>query len=91
MAEPSAAAGVPPSHQPAAGRTIGALLVLLQLANSMTAVQCTRFGQHDGMTAGFGHNMIKELKLEKLPDMDKVYLRVYLFDVFRARSQNILL
>jgi hypothetical protein len=76
MTEPSAAAGVSPYRWP-----IGALLIMLQLANSMRAVQYSGFGKHDGSTARFGHNMIKGLKLQKVPDMDKVCV----FIVFHTR------
>lgn len=73
------------SHVPVVGRAVrfAVLLIVLRLADFMTAVTCDAAAdddrhqqhlqqqQHVHLTE-LGRNIIKGLKLEKLPDMTKV-------------------
>lgn len=70
------------SHVPVVGRAVrfAVLLIVLRLADFMTAVTCAatadddRHQQHLQQVhlTELGRNIIKGLKLEKLPDMTKV-------------------
>ncbi|KAF0759394.1 Uncharacterized protein FWK35_00024184 [Aphis craccivora] len=74
------------SHVPVVGRAVrfAVLLIVLRLADFMTAVTCAAAAdddrhqqhlqqqqQHNVHLTELGRNIIKGLKLEKLPDMTK--------------------